>query len=203
MRTWRILTEVIKREYCYFPQRSIHCVHVDTGVLCDEVGHWTPFFTTNKSNKVEGTVTNLRKSWYFERLTKNGRFKYLLKQLDGSSLLDIVRQVVPSTRASDRERTLCVCVCVGVYAHVRVGVCVSWSVCICLRACVCMFPCVCVRMCVCAYACISLWLYARVYACMHALWACMCVCERILSCVYGCICVYKDRALYSQNANGS
>ena len=37
MRTWRILIPLIKREFCYFSERSIHCIHIDTGVLCDEV----------------------------------------------------------------------------------------------------------------------------------------------------------------------
>ena len=63
-------------------------------------------------------LLQFKKSRYFERLTKYERFKYLLKQLDGSSLLDIVRQVVPQTRTSDHEKH-CVCVCVGVCAHVR------------------------------------------------------------------------------------
>ena len=44
VRTWRILNQVITREFCYLSQRSMHCVHVDIGVLCDEVGHLTPFF---------------------------------------------------------------------------------------------------------------------------------------------------------------
>ena len=60
MRTWRILTQVIKREFVT-SQSVPYIAHVDTGVLCDEVGHLTPFFTTNKSNKVDGTVTNLKK----------------------------------------------------------------------------------------------------------------------------------------------
>ena len=55
--------------------------------------------------KVKVTVTKLTKSRYFKRLSKYVRFKSLLKQLDGSSLLDIVRQVVPQTRISDHERT--------------------------------------------------------------------------------------------------
>ena len=58
------------------------------------------------ATKVKGTVTKLRKSRYFKRLSKYVRFKSLLKQLDESGLLDIVRQVVSQTRASDRKRTL-------------------------------------------------------------------------------------------------
>ena len=73
VRNWRILTQVITREFCYFSQHSIHCVHIDTGVLCDEVGHLTPFFTTNKSNQVEGTVTKLRKSRYHHHYHRHHR----------------------------------------------------------------------------------------------------------------------------------
>ena len=54
--------------------------------------------------EVKGTVAKLRKSRYFKRLSKWVHFKSLLKQLDRSGLLDIVRQVIPQTRASDRER---------------------------------------------------------------------------------------------------
>ena len=172
VRTWLILTQLITREFFYFSQLSIHCVHVDTRMFCDEVGHLTPFCITNKSNKVEGTVTKLRRSRYFERLTKYERFKYLLKQLDGSSLLEIVQQMVPQTRASDRERTLCVfvwmCACTCTYVCVSKLVCM----CVCLRVffCVCVYVCVCVCLCayvcVCERACISLWLHVRV--CLYA-----------------------------------
>ena len=57
------------------------------------------------ATKVKGTVTKLRKSRYFKRLSKFVSFKSLLGHLDGSSLLDIVRQVVSQTRDSDRKRT--------------------------------------------------------------------------------------------------
>ena len=157
---------------------------------CDKVGHLTQFFTRNKSYKVEGIVTKLRKSRYFERLTKYKPFKYVLKQLDGSSLLDIVRQVVLQTRASDRERTVCVCVClcecmrararrvcVGELVCMYVYVCVSSRVC-CVRVCMCV--CICVRMCVYARVCVSL--YDSMRACMPVcmrLWVCTCACERV------------------------
>ena len=49
--------QVIIRKFFYFSVRSIHCVHVDTGVLFDVVGHLTQCFMTNKSSKVEGAVT--------------------------------------------------------------------------------------------------------------------------------------------------
>ena len=181
-------------------------------MLCDEVGHSAPFFTTNKSNKIKGTLNKLRKRLYFDRLTKYERFMYLLKQVDGSSLLDIVRQVVPQTPATDSERTLCVCVCVGVCTHVCICVCVSWFVCVCMY--VCVFACVCVRVCVCLHmfvcVCVCLArmrvsLYGSMRACISVcmrLWACMCACERVFPWVYGCMGVYKDRGLYSQNANG-
>ena len=176
-------------------------------MLCDEAGYLTQFFPTNKSNKVEGTVTKLRKSRYLERMTKYERFKYLLKQLDGSSLLDIVRQVVSQTMASDRERTLCVCVYVGVCAHVRV--CVFELVCmyVCVHMCVftcmylCTFVCVCLRVfaCVCVYARMHISLYASMRARMPVclrLWTGMCACERVFfACVYVCTCVYKDRGI--------
>ena len=170
-------------------------------MLCDEIGHLKPFCTTNKSNKVEGTVTNLKKIRYFERLTKYERFKYLLKQLDGSSLVEIGWQVVPQTLTSDPKELFvfvwvcartCACVCVGLY------VCV-WVLAF-LFVCVCMFACVCVRMCLCAHACLFMALCARVclYACvygyvrMHA--------SVFLHAFVG-VCVYKDRGLYSQNFN--
>ena len=60
------------------------------------------------ATKVKGTVTKLRKSRsrFRQRLSKWVRFKSLLKQLNGSSLLDIVRQVVPQTRApTAKERS--------------------------------------------------------------------------------------------------
>ena len=60
VRTWRIITQAIKREFVTY-QSVPYIAHVDTGVLCDDVGHLTQFVTTNKSNKVEGTVTNLKK----------------------------------------------------------------------------------------------------------------------------------------------
>ena len=69
---------------------------------------------------------------YFERLTKYERFKYLLKQLDGSGLLDIIRQVVSQTLASYHERTLCVCGCK------REQACVLACVFVCMRICVCV-----------------------------------------------------------------
>ena len=100
--------------------------------------------------KVEGTVTKLRKSRYFERLTKYDRFKYLLKELDGSSLIDSVRQVVPQTLASYHERTLCVC------GWVHASACSRACVCLCVHAC----------LCVCVFACVYVCVY--VYMSVHA-----------------------------------
>ena len=94
----------------------------DTGVLCDEVGHLTPFFSTNKSNKVEGTVTNV-KSRYFERLTKYERFKYLLKQVIDPAYLTFFgkwfHELGPPT-----AKEHCVCVFVRVCARTGARVCV-------------------------------------------------------------------------------
>ena len=103
MRTWRILTHVIKRELCYFSERSIHSTCRHRSVVRWGLTFRIIFFITNKSNKVEGTVTNLKKSRYFERLTKYDRFKYLLKQLDGSSLRECV--------------CVCLCVCIWLFMH--------------------------------------------------------------------------------------
>ena len=111
-----------------------YIAHVDTAVLCDEVRNCLLQINQIKSK----AVLQIKKSRYFERLTKYERFKYLLKQLDGSSLLDIVRQMASLTRTSDRERRLFGCV------HARGYVC--------LYVLVCMPVCDCVRMCVCVCA---------------------------------------------------
>ena len=55
--------------------------------------------------KVKGIVTKVTKIQYFKTLSKYLGFKSLLEQLDGYGLLDVVRQVVPQTRASDCKRT--------------------------------------------------------------------------------------------------
>ena len=125
-----------------------------------------------KVPKVKGSLTKLRKSRYFKRLSKWMRFKSLLKQLNGSSILDIVRQVVPQTRVSDRERTfseqnrvrrgrndkatgtrVCICVCMRMCA--RACLCVNWYVCVCecahVSGCVCVCVCVCICLCECMY----------------------------------------------------
>ena len=104
VRTWRILTQVIKREFVTY-QSIPFITHVDTGVLYDEVRNFLLQINQIQSR----ALLQILKSRYFERLTKYKRFKYLLKQLDGSSLFDIVRQVVPHTPTSDHEKTLCVC----------------------------------------------------------------------------------------------
>ena len=65
---------------------------------------------------------------------------YLLKELDGSNLLDSVRQVVPQTLASNHKTTLCVCGCTRAHArvHACVFVCMRVCVCVCLRVCLCV-----------------------------------------------------------------
>ena len=160
-----------------------YIAHADTGVLCDEVRNFLLELNQIKSR----ALLQFKKSRYFERLTKYERFKYLLKQLDGSSLLDIVRQVVPQTRISDHERTLCVFVLVCARTCANVCMCVTPFVCmclcvlacLCLCACVCMFACVCVRMCVCACVCL--------YACVYG---CVCMLESVFfTFVYVCMCV--------------
>ena len=94
MRTWRIITQVIKHELST-SQSVPYIAHVDTGVLCDEVGHLESFFLLQINQIKSRTLLQIFKKPFFERLTKYDRFKYLLKQLVGSSLLDSVRQVVP------------------------------------------------------------------------------------------------------------
>ena len=103
-------------------------------------------------------LLQILKSGYFERLTKYDRFKYLLKQLDGSSLLDSVRQVVPQTLASYHERTLCVCV----GTRERTRACMGVSLC------ACVYVCVCLRVCVCVYVCMSVHAFVFVYVCARA-----------------------------------
>ena len=139
-----------------------------------------------------GALIQILKSRYFERLTKYECFMYLLKQLDGSSLLNIVRQMLPLTRTSDRERTLCV----GVCTHVRMCVCLYvlvycvWvcsrtCVCVCLYVLVCMCVCVCdcVRMCVCVCVCAFCFYFIIHKDVLHAnslnikvLFLCKCIC---------------------------
>ena len=55
VRPWRILLQVIKHEFCYFSERCIH-----SACRYRSIVRWR--FTTNKSNKVEGTVINLEKA---------------------------------------------------------------------------------------------------------------------------------------------
>ena len=78
-------SQVITREFVTFLSVP-YIAHVETEVLYDEIGHIAPYFTTNKSNKVKGTVTNSETSRYFDRLTKYGRFNYLLIELNPASL---------------------------------------------------------------------------------------------------------------------
>ena len=122
-------------------QSVAYIAHVDTGVLCDEV--------LLQINQIKSrTPLQIKKSRYFERLTKYDSFKYLLKKLDESNLINSVRQVVPQTLTSYHERILCVCV--GTPAHARMHACVF----VCMRMCVyvCMYTCayecmgVCARM---------------------------------------------------------
>ena len=149
--------------------------HVDAEVLCDEVRNL--LLQINQIMSGGGHCYKFKKSRYFERLTKYERFMYLLKQLDGSSLLDIVRQMLPLTRTSDRERTLCVCVCVGVCKHVRMCV----SICDCVY--VCMIACI--RVCVCA--CVLFYFIIHKYV-LHA----SSLNNKVLF-LYKCIC-YPSRA---------
>ena len=123
-------------------QNIPYIAHVDAGVLCDEVRNFLLQINQIKSR----ALLQIMKKPIFERLTKYECFKYLLKQLDGSSLLDIVRQMPKLTRTSDRERTLCVCVCVCVSVRMCMSLCACVYVCVCvcvwLRACVCVCACV-------------------------------------------------------------
>ena len=177
----------------------MHCIHVDTGVLCDEVGHLTPFFSTNKSNKVEGTVTKLRNGRYFERLTKYERFMYLLKHsIDPASLTLSGRG---SSNSDLRPRKNIVYVCLFGCVHARALTCVCvWLdlyVCVCVCVLACVFVCMCVYVCMClrVYVCyarmrVSLYDFMRVcmYVCMR-LWVCTYACEHVFTCVYRCMCV--------------
>ena len=124
-------------------QSDAYIEYVDTGALCDEV--------LLQINQIKSRAPlQIKKSRYFERLTKYDRFKYLLKQLDESNLLNIVRQVVPQTLTSYHERILCVCV--GTPAHARMHACVF----VCMRICVyvCVYTCAYDCMCVCVRECI-------------------------------------------------
>ena len=173
MRTWRIITQVIKREFFYFSSVS-YIAHVDTGVLCDEVRNFLLQITQIKSR----ALLQILKSRYFARLTKYERFKYLLKQL-------FVRQMPPLTRTSDRERTLCVCV--WVWARTCVCVCLYVLVCIC----------VCVIACVCVYVCVCVCVRTRFYFIIHkdALHADS-INNKVLF-LYKCIC-YPSRAGFAK-----
>ena len=64
MRTWRILTKVIKREFLTF-QNLPYIAHVDTGVLCDQFRF---FLLQINQNKVKGTVTKLIKKTVFRSM---------------------------------------------------------------------------------------------------------------------------------------
>ena len=79
-------------------------------VLYDEIGHLAPYFTTNKSNKVKGTVTNSETSRYFETLTKYDRFKYLLKELDPASLTVFGKWFHKLGPPITKDHFVCVCV---------------------------------------------------------------------------------------------
>ena len=112
--------------------------HVETEVLYDEIGQLASYFTTNKSNKVKGTVTNSETSRYFERLTKYERFKYLLlKELDPTSLTVSGKRFHKLEPPIKKEHFVCVCMCTR--AHARVHACVIT----CMRR-LCVFACMCV-----------------------------------------------------------
>ena len=103
-------------------------------------------------------LLQIKKKPVFRKIDQIWAFKYLLKQLDESSLLDIVRQVVPHTRASDHKLCVCLCGCVRARAHICVCVWVGLYVCVCVY--VCFRECVCVRgvyVCVCFHAYVWVW----------------------------------------------
>ena len=155
MRSWRILAKYSHGNFLTF-QSVPHIAHVETEVFYDEIGHLAPYFTTKKSNKVKGTVTNSEASRYFERLTKCDRCKYLLKELVPASFTVWASGSTNSCLLSRRNFVcVCVCVCVRVcvaarehtLAFMRVSL-HSCVVFVCLRLCVC--ECVC---CVFVYVC--------------------------------------------------
>ena len=127
-----------------------YIAHVETEVLYNEIGNLASYFTTNKSNKVKGTVTNSETSRYFERLTKYDRFKYLLKELDPAFLTVCGKWFHKLGSPITKEHFVCVCVHAGTRS----------SACVCLymhasSLCVCMYACV--IACVCLYTCVRVW----------------------------------------------
>ena len=124
---------------------------METEVLYDEIEHLAPYFTTNKSTKVKGTVTNSETSRYFERLTKYDRFKYLLKELDSASLTVCDEWFHKLGPLITKEHFVCVFVCGCTRAHARVHACVFTCMRrLCVFACMCVCDCVCVFVYVCA-----------------------------------------------------
>ena len=98
-----------------------YIARVETEVLYDEIGHLAPYFITNKSNKVKGTVTNSETTRYFETLTKYDRFKYLLKELDPTSLTVSGKWFHKLGPPITKEH--CVCVCAHASTRSRACVC--------------------------------------------------------------------------------
>ena len=146
-------------------QSVSYIAHVDTGVLCAKVEHLTPFLL--QINKIKSrALLQINKSWYFERFTKYDHFNYLLIQLDESSLLNSVRQVVPQTLASYHERTLCVCGCTR--ARMRVSLCACVYVCVCVCVCMCVYiyiyECSCIYVCICVRAWVSFFIIHKTRA---------------------------------------
>ena len=112
-----------------------YIAHVEKEVLYDVIGHLAPYFTTNKSNKVKGTVTNSETSRYFERLIKYDRFKYLLKELDPASLTVCGMWFHKLGPPITKEHFVCVCAREHTLACMRVS----------LHTCVVfVFACICV-----------------------------------------------------------
>ena len=146
VRTWRILLQVIKHEFVTF-QSVAYITHVETEVLYDEIGHLAPYFTTNKSNKVKGTVTNSETSRHFERLTKCRRFKYLLKELDPAAFIACDKWFHKLGPPITKEHFVCVCAREHTLACMRV----SLHACV-VFACIHVHICVIVCVCVCAHA---------------------------------------------------
>ena len=66
-------------------QSFAYIAHVETEVLYDEIGHLTPYFTTNNQIRSRAVLQIQNQVGFFERLTHYDRFKYLLKELDPAS----------------------------------------------------------------------------------------------------------------------
>ena len=128
----------VKSHGNFFTFQSVpYIAHVETEVLYDEVGHLAPYFTTKKSNKVKGTVTNYENIRYFERLTKYERFKHLLKELDPAFLTVCGNWFQKLGSPITKEHFVSVCARELTRACMRVSLhaCVVFA---CLRVCVCV-----------------------------------------------------------------